>query len=798
MFASKDTLLTRPSGYNIARSVRLRSSASAYLSRTPASAGNRKKWTWSAWVKRGIIDANYQTLFSGSTNATGTNTLSYVAWANDYSLILNDWNGTAFSVKSSAVYRDPSAWYHIVVAVDTTQATASNRVSMYVNGVQITSFALANYPTQNYDFQINNAVIQTIGSAYWSSAPNLISDGYQTEINFIDGQALTPSSFGSTNAITGVWQPAKYTGTYGTNGFYLNFSDNSSNTATTIGKDYSGNGNNWTPNNISVTAGATYDSMTDVPTLTSATAANYCVLNPLQVTAASIGTASDGNSSWSCGVSASYGKIYGTMAIPSTGKYYWEVTVGSTVGLEVGIISASDQSNNYSGYSPNGYTYYIDGTKGNNNVYTSYGASFTTGNVIGVAYDAGAGTLVLYKNNTSQGTAFSGLTGTYVATLGNASSSVSTSAKINFGQQPFTYTPPTGYVALNTYNLPDSTIKNGAGYMAATLYTGTGASLTVANTVGSTSFQPDWVWVKGRSGATDHALYDSVRGVQKQIESNTATAETTETTGLTAFGSTGFTVGALAQMNTSAATYVAWQWKAGTTSASNTNGSITSTVSVGATQGFSVVTYTGNGTSGATVGHGLGVTPAMIIGKNRSGSAQNWQVWHQSMGDNVMQLNLTNAQVASTSNSVFLVSGINSSVFQLGTNPSINGGGTTQVAYCFAAVKGFSAFGSYTGNGSADGPFVFTGFRPRFVMWKRITTAGGHWGIIDSGRNTYNLANLSILANASDGDATNVQVLDLVSNGFKIRTSDGGQNLNADTFIYAAFAEVPFKSALAR
>jgi hypothetical protein len=333
--------------------------------------------------------------------------------------------------------------------------------------------------------------------------------------------------------------------------------------------------------------------------------------------------------------------------------------------------------------------------------------------------------------------------------------------------------------------------------MAATLYTGTGASLTVANTVGSTSFQPDWVWVKGRSGATDHALYDSVRGVQKQIESNTATAETTETTGLTAFGSTGFTVGALAQMNTSAATYVAWQWKAGTTSASNTNGSITSTVSVGATQGFSVVTYTGNGTSGATVGHGLGVTPAMIIGKNRSGSAQNWQVWHQSMGDNVMQLNLTNAQVASTSNSVFLVSGINSSVFQLGTNPSINGGGTTQVAYCFAAVKGFSAFGSYTGNGSADGPFVFTGFRPRFVMWKRITTAGGHWGIIDSGRNTYNLANLSILANASDGDATNVQVLDLVSNGFKIRTSDGGQNLNADTFIYAAFAEVPFKSALA-
>jgi hypothetical protein len=445
MFASKDTLLTRPSGYNIARSVRLRSSATAYFNRTPASSTSSSKYTLSMWVKLGAIQD--EMLFAAGASTTNQTYIRMYGGGSQAILWETDTSSTTnWAVQTNAVYRDPSAWYHLVFAYDSSLSGLSNQAKIYVNGVQ-TSVTTSGSGTNSY---VNTTVAHYIGR---HAASSLYFDGYLTEINFIDGQALTPSSFGETDSITGVWKPKAYSGTYGTNGFELNFSDNSNNTAATIGKDYSGNGNNWTPNNISVTAGVTYDSMTDVPTLTSATAANYAVLSPLQVTAASIGTASDGNLSWSCGVSASYGKIYGTMAIPSTGKYYWEVTVGSTVGLEVGIILASDQSNNYPGYSPNGYTYYIDGTKGNNNVYTSYGASFTTGNVIGVAYDAGAGTLVLYKNNTSQGTAFSGLTGTYVATLGNASSSVSTSAKINFGQQPFTYTPPTGFVALNTYNL---------------------------------------------------------------------------------------------------------------------------------------------------------------------------------------------------------------------------------------------------------------------------------------------------------------------------------------------------------
>ena len=227
------------------------------------------------------------------------------------------------AASSTAVFRDPSAWYHVVVAIDTTQATAANRIKLYVNGNQVTAFSTATYPAQNYDTSFNKAsTAQEIGRR--ASNSDLFLDGYMAEVNWIDGQALTPSSFGETDSITGVWKPKAYSGTYGTNGFELNFSDNSASTAATIGKDYSGNGNNWTPNNISVTAGATYDSMTDVPTLTSATAANYCVLNPL---ATSNGTLNDGNLTWS--PSGNNASVWSSFAV-NTGKWYFEMTKGTS------------------------------------------------------------------------------------------------------------------------------------------------------------------------------------------------------------------------------------------------------------------------------------------------------------------------------------------------------------------------------------------------------------------------------------------------------------------------------------
>lgn len=777
-------------GYKISRSVRLRQSASAYFNRTFTTPTNQKKWTLSCWVKRGALSSTGD-IFNGAQSGTNDN---YIRFVGSNALMMGSYNGagTDYGIVTTAVFRDPSAWYHCVFVYDVDNATAADRAIIYVNNVRqaVSNNGNGMFPSGYASASWNTAVSHRIGS----NAPSAIySDQYLTEMVFVDGQALTPSSFGETDTATGVWKPKKYKGTYGTNGFYLNFSDNSSNTATTIGKDYSGNGNNWTPNNISVTAGVTYDSMVDSPTV-GATSSNYCTLNPLAANSAV--TAAQGNLSYT----ASNDRIIKSTISVTSGKWYWEFAPGgggSTSGC--GVINPS--VNIYAVVNLNiataGVSYLGNGNKSVNGTASSYGATYTSGNIIGVALDLDSNTVTFYKDNTSQGSisitsglewcpAFDQNTGTNY---------------VNFGQRPFSYTPPTGFVALNTQNLPTPTISNGANYMAATTYTGTGSSLTIANTVNGISFYPDFVWVKGRSGATDHALYDSVRGTTKDLVSNSTAAETTQATGLTAFGSTGFTVGALAKMNTNAATYVGWQWLAGAgSSSSNTSGSITSTVSAGATQGFSVVTFTGNynGSTGTgTVGHGLGVAPKMIIVKNRS-QAFDWGVGHTSIGwTQAGNLNLTNAFGSSA---YFNNTAPTSSVFSVGLSNISNQNGSSIVAYCFAEVAGYSKFGSYTGNGSADGPFVYCGFRPRWIMIKRTDTSGTNWHILDSARDAYNASGLQLYANlsAADDDYRSSNPTDFLSNGFKSRNTLSGANASGGTYIYMAFAENPFKNSLAR
>jgi hypothetical protein len=331
--------------------------------------------------------------------------------------------------------------------------------------------------------------------------------------------------------------------------------------------------------------------------------------------------------------------------------------------------------------------------------------------------------------------------------------------------------------------------------MAATTYTGTGAALSVSNAVNSVSFQPDFVWVKGRSGATDHALYDSVRGTTKQLESNTTTAETTEATGLTAFGSAGFTVGALAQMNTNTATYVGWQWKASNAAAvTNTSGTISSQVSANPTAGFSIVTWTGTNAN-ATIGHGLGVAPAMYITKQRSATG-NWFVYHSSVGATKgLFLDLTNA---ATTNTYFNNTAPTSTVFSIGSSVGgLNASGVTQVTYCFSEIAGYSKFGGYTGNGSANGPFVYLGFRPRMIMTKR-TDAASQWYILDTARDLYNCTANLLFPNTSAAESSNTGNYDELSNGFKLRSTNTDNNANGGTYIYMAFAENPFTYSLAR
>jgi hypothetical protein len=803
MFAASKTDSASTGDYQISRSLRFNSADSAYLNRTPASAGNRRTWTFSTWVKRSQLssgNAMLATVNGSALNyfAFGTSTGDFLAYA------YFDGASDVFGVNTSgtSVFRDVSAWYHIVLSVDTTQATAANRVKIYVNNVEQTLGGT--YPTQNYDTPINNSIPNLIGGGTGSYTAYL-ADQYMTEVNFIDGQALTPSSFGETDTQTGVWKPKAYSGSYGTNGFYLNFSDNSNTTATTLGKDYSGNGNNWTPNNFSVTAGAGNDSLVDVPTpygvdtgVGGEVRGNYATLNPLAFNSAPGGT---GQSTFSNGNlqavnnAVSWTNCFSTISMNS-GKFYFEFTVlsGSADAI-VGIYNvntAVGAMSDYVGHTSSGYVYYIDGTKGTGGSFTAYGSSWTTGDIIGVALDLDAGTLVFYKNGTSQGTAFSGLSGNFVFAM--TTYYTNSFKSCNFGQRPFAYTAPSGFKALCTQNLPTPTIgattaTQAGKFFNAVTYTGTGSSLGVTGV----GFQPDWVWVKSRSGATDHGLYDAVRGVQKQLESNTASDETTETTGITAFGSDGFTTGALAQLNTSSATYVAWNWKANGAGSSNTAGSITSTVSASTTSGFSVLTYSGTGAA-ATVGHGLSAVPQMIIVKCRT-TAFNWRVYHVSVG-NVNSL-LLNSDGASSALSSWNSTTPTSTVFTVGTDVGTNQSGSTFVAYCFAAIAGYSAFGTYTGNGSTDGPFVFTGFRPAYVMVKR-TDAVNVWLILDATRNPSNVVTLNLNANTSVAENTYSGWCDFTSNGFKVRGTDTAINATSGTYIYMAFASNPFKYSLAR
>ena len=340
-------------------------------------------------------------------------------------------------------------------------------------------------------------------------------------------------------------------------------------------------------------------------------------------------------------------------------------------------------------------------------------------------------------------------------------------------------------------------IPNGATAFAATLYTSNGGTQSLMNAVNGVGFQPDLLWIKPRSTTGGNALIDSVRGVSNYLVSYNTSAEASASDYITSFNLSGWSLGAGNFSNST--TVVGWQWKAGGTAVSNTAGSITSTVSANTTAGFSVVTYTGNGTSG-TIGHGLGVAPQMIIVKRRS-ATQDWIVAHigiggtGGMGNNFMYLDLTDASSAYAG--CFNNTLPTTSVFSVGSDTSTNASGSTYVAYCYAPVAGYSAFGSYTGNGSTDGPFIYTGFRPRFLMVKN-SSAVGNWNMQDSSRNPYNAVNNQLYANLSDAEyAANSGnfLVDFLSNGFKVRGTGSSGNGSGNTIIYTAFAENPFKNA---
>jgi hypothetical protein len=780
-------------GYNLQRSLRLRKSAGANLSRTLAASGNTKTWTVRFLLKRGELGTS-QYLYGSLPNGSND---EYIYFDANNKLNYEFYNAGVLQAQfiTSKVYRDPSAFYDIQLAKDNNQATASNRIKVYDNGVQITAFDTVTYPSSSSTGYINdNTAPQKIGTL--GATGSGYFDGYLCEFYFIDGQQLTPSSFGSTNTLTGVWQPARYTGTYGTNGFYLPFTDNSALTTSSnvgLGKDFSGNGNYWTTNNISITTGVTYDSMTDVPTLTSATTANFCVMNPIDTSGSgSTGIVASGGNLNLAGASSDWGAARATFGM-SSGKWYWECTRTGASSVMFGI-GLNSTTLTYA-YTSTSYSYFSTGDKYSNNVSAAYGASFASGDVIGVAFDADAGTLTFYKNGTSQGTAYTGLTSGPYFPLNQSYTTTGTSS-INFGQRPFSYTPPTGFVALNTYNLPTSTILAGNKVMDATLFTATSGANTITNAGG---FKPDLVWTKSRSNAQNNYLVDSVRGGTSLLVSNSTNAESIYSTPawITSFNSNGYSTDT-ASMITTGYTYVGWQWQAGQGStSSNTNGSITSTVSVNASAGFSVVTYSGNNTSGATVGHGLGVAPAFNIVFARNNAGADHRVYHQSLGA-TKNLKLNTTDGVFTQTAIWNDTAPTSSVFSLGNDTGVNGS-YNYVAYLWTPIAGFSAFGTYVGNGSTSGPFVYCGFQPKFILIKS-TTAARDWIIWDTARNTFNIGTAGVLfpdtngAEYSGGGAYSVAV---TSNGFFLPVATTNLNASGETHIYAAFASNPFKNSLA-
>ncbi len=336
-------------------------------------------------------------------------------------------------------------------------------------------------------------------------------------------------------------------------------------------------------------------------------------------------------------------------------------------------------------------------------------------------------------------------------------------------------------------------IDDPSAYFQTKLYTGTGSELVLTND-GNSDIQPDFVWIKQRNTGQYHNIYDSNRGVTKMLYPDLTNAEYTAGESLKSFNTDGFTVGNYGTVGTSSGTYAAWQWKAnGGTTSSNGDGYITSTVQANTTAGFSIATYTGNSNNPSSVGHGLGVVPKFYIIKQRD-AANPWKVYHSGIAtdaeDYVMELNTTGAR---EDNVIWNDTGPTSSVINFTDHGGVNQNGETYVAYCFAEVQGYSKFGKYIGNGDADGPFVYTGFKPAFIMFKKSSDSGDNWMMYDHKRPGFNVTDEALHPNSTAAEYDNANAnLDILSNGFKLRSSFGWVNQSTHTYIYAAFAESPF------
>jgi hypothetical protein len=836
--------------HTLDQSLRFNGGDTPRLTRTwGAAATDDTTWTVSMWVKRASQDGgNWHTLFAEESEAW-----TVCAFYNDTLYIQINAGGAGHYIQTNRLFRDFSSWYHIVVAFDEDNGTATHRLRLYINGTEETSFAtdqrgsISSSSNSNWNTNGKSCAI----GARSASSNSLNFDGYMAEFHNIDGQQLTPSSFGETKG--GVWIPKAYSGSHGDNGFYLPFDDSSA-----IGDDESANTNDWTVTNL-----AAHDVVPDSPTT------NFATMNPLMVGGANTqvhasAAYAEGNLKVLAGgySTSTIGGGFSSMAIPSDKKIYVEVCETNSTEFGAGVLIQNHVQNSTQ-LVGNGSVAYYNRSVYRNGVETDYGSSagagglgvarLAAGDVLGIAIDGATGKVWFHRNGTyfkSPSTNNSGTTGNPSAgsnEIGTVTNTIAINPSgnlfffltgnsstdnlfINFGQDStfagnksagsetdangeglFQYAVPTDYVCLHSGNMSDPAIgptqsSQADDHFNTVLYTGNGSTQNITGV----GFQPDWTWIKNRAATDAHALTDSVRGVTKEIQTNALSAESTNADGLTAFGADGFSLGDDDIYNTNTETYVSWNWKGGGSASTNTDGSgIDSSVSANTDAGISILTYTGTGNTSHTIGHGLGKTPAFVMSKSRdsgSGAFSYWFIkWNGQTSNNNLLLNFTDAQTNIAVNyagggwSDFDSSNTTTIVPRIGYTgssvDSVNKSGEDYVAYVFAQVEGFSAIGSFIGNGNDNGIFVYTGFRPAWLWIKRIDAAND-WHMMDDHRNPFNLMDGLLFANGTYAETSDAAYgRDFLSNGFKIRGSEPYVNASGGTFVYMAFANSPFKFA---
>lgn len=741
---SDDTLIGAAgagAGYVIPQSLRFNDDDSAYLSWTPGGAADSPDdITFSFWWKRGAALTGVGAVHF--LDAGSANDAFRVNSVDRFQIFLN--GAADADIQTTRKFLDFGAWYHFVVQFNTGNATAGDRIKLYINGVRETAFSTETYPTIGYntDF-LQNAVAQNLGR---QGTATQYMDGYLAEFVAIDGLALDASSFGETDT-NGIWVPKSVSDlTFGTNGFHLDFAASGD-----LGNDVSGNTNDFTPSGL-----AAADQVTDSPTdKASSDIGNYNTWNAYD---AGSGTLSDGNL-----VLASTTDRSGTFPM-SSGKWAWKLTANATAAF--GVVQGS-----------------LTGTE------STYAA--TSADVLEFQFDADAGTLDASVNGAAYTSVATGLTSGPYFTLAKGACSA------DFGQLGFTL-DDASFKYLCTAHLAAPAIKDARAHFGIAIDTGTGVAKDVTFG-GNATLTADDFWRKNRDTTDQWKIGNRISGTTKRISWDTYAVEATDANGFDDFAVTdGFGVGTGANgYNDSGEDFVTYGWKhAGGTGVSNTDGTITATVSANDTAGQSLVKYTGTGAA-ATVGHGLSAAPELIIAASLDRAGQNYHIYHTGMANTELaEFDLNSAKITAAS---WNNTSPTASVFSLGAINAVNGSGNVHMARCYRSVPGYSRVFNYDGNGSASGPFIPCDFRVAFVLIRQVASAGQEAEIHDIGRAPYNIvaagtqpARLQPSAPTVEGTTS---VVHMFSNGFRIVTTGTSLNGSGLRYIGVAFAEAPFGGA---